>query len=160
MTQVEVVDPESGLLGMYVGYIADRKDPEGLGRVRICVPGVREPFSARAWPLGTSGGGMKDHGFFAVPEEGAEVALFFNQGDVDAPYYLSAQWGKPKGESEVPEEATEGSARQSRHRHAPELASVQVQRSDATLELRVRVRESGRSSATGSVEEVSLTLSA
>ena len=41
-----------------------------------------------------------------------------------------------------------------------ELVSVQVQRSDATLELRVRVRESGRSSATGSVEEVSLTLSA
>ena len=41
-----------------------------------------------------------------------------------------------------------------------ELVSVQVQRSDATLELRVRVRESGRSSATGGVEEVSLTLSA
>ena len=41
-----------------------------------------------------------------------------------------------------------------------ELVSVQVQRSDATLELRVRVRESGRSSARGSVEEVSLTLSA
>ena len=31
--------------------------------------------------------------------------LFFNQGDVDAPYYLSAHWGKPDGESEVPEEA-------------------------------------------------------
>ena len=41
-----------------------------------------------------------------------------------------------------------------------ELVSVQVQRSAATLELRVRVRESGRSSASGSVEEVSLTLSA
>jgi len=41
-----------------------------------------------------------------------------------------------------------------------ELVSVQVQRSDATLKLRVRVRESGRSSATGGVEDVSLTLSA
>ena len=40
-----------------------------------------------------------------MPEEGAEVAVFFNQGDVDAPYYLSAHWGKPDGESEVPEEA-------------------------------------------------------
>ena len=50
-------------------------------------------------------GGFKDRGFFAVPEEGAEVAVFFNQGDVDAPYYLSAHWGKPDGESEVPEEA-------------------------------------------------------
>ena len=96
---------DSRLLGMYVGYVTDRKDPDGIGRVRVCVPGVLEPFSAWAWPLGTSGGGMKDHGFFAVPEEGAEVAVFFNQGDVDAPYYLSAHWGNPDGESEVPEEA-------------------------------------------------------
>ena len=96
---------DTRLPGMYVGYVTDRKDPEGLGRVRICVPGVLEPNSAWAWPLGTCGGGFKDRGFFAVPEEGAEVAVFFNQGDVDAPYYLSAQWGKPGGESEVPEEA-------------------------------------------------------
>ena len=96
---------DTRLPGMYVGYVTDRKDPEGLGRVRVCIPGVLEPESAWAWPLGTSGGGSKDRGFFAVPEEGAEVAVFFNQGDVDAPYYLSAQWGKPGGESEVPEEA-------------------------------------------------------
>ncbi len=96
---------DTRLPGMYVGYVTDRKDPEGLGRVRVCIPGVLEPNSAWAWPLGTCGGGFKDRGFFAVPEEGAEVAVFFNQGDVDAPYYLSAQWGKPGGESEVPEEA-------------------------------------------------------
>ncbi len=40
-----------------------------------------------------------------MPEVGAEVAVFFNQGDLDAPYYLSAHWGKPEGKSEVPEEA-------------------------------------------------------
>jgi uncharacterized protein involved in type VI secretion and phage assembly len=40
-----------------------------------------------------------------VPVKGAEVAVFFNQGDVDEPYYLSAHWGKPDDESEVPEEA-------------------------------------------------------
>ena len=96
---------DTRLLGMYVGYVTDRSDPEGLGRVRVCIPGLLEPHSAWAWPLGTSGGGSKDHGFFAVPEVGAEVAVFFNQGDVDAPYYLSAHWGKPDGESEVPEEA-------------------------------------------------------
>lgn len=96
---------DTRLPGMYVGYVTDRKDPEGLGRVRVCIPGVLEPNSAWAWPLGTCGGGFKDRGFFAVPEEGAEVAVFFNQGDVDAPYYLSAHWGKPGGESEVPEEA-------------------------------------------------------
>ena len=96
---------DTRLSGMYVGYVTHRKDPEGRGRVRVCIPGVLEPHSTWAWPLGTSGGGFKDRGFFAVPEEGAEVAVFFNQGDVDEPYYLSAHWGKPDGESEVPEEA-------------------------------------------------------
>jgi len=96
---------DTRLPGMYVGYVTHRRDPEQLGRVRVCIPGVLEPFSAWAWPLGTVGGGSKDRGFFTVPEEGAEVAVFFNQGDVDAPYYLSAHWGKPGGESEVPEEA-------------------------------------------------------
>jgi len=96
---------DTKLIGMYVGYVTHREDPEGLGRVRVCIPGVVEPHSSWAWPLGTSGGGFKDRGFFAVPEEGAEVAVFFNQGNVDAPHYLSAHWGKPEGESEVPEEA-------------------------------------------------------
>ena len=96
---------DTRLLGMYVGYVTHRRDPDQLGRVRVCIPGVVEPHSAWAWPLGTAGGGFKDRGLFAVPEEGAEVAVFFNQGDVDAPYYLSAHWGKPDGESEVPEEA-------------------------------------------------------
>jgi hypothetical protein len=96
---------DTRLLGMYVGYVADRRDPERLGRVRVCVPGLLEPYSAWAWPLGTVGGGAKDRGLFAVPEEGAEVALFFNQGDVDQPHYLAAHWGKPRGLSEVPEEA-------------------------------------------------------
>lgn len=96
---------DTRLLGMYVGYVTHRRDPDRLGRVRVCIPGVVEPHSAWAWPLGTAGGGFKDRGLFAVPEEGAEVAVFFNQGDVDAPYYLSAHWGKSDGESEVPEEA-------------------------------------------------------
>ena len=64
---------DSRLLGMYVGYVTKRDDEEQLGRVRVCIPGVLEPESAWAWPLGTSGGGSKDRGFFAVPEEGAEV---------------------------------------------------------------------------------------
>jgi len=92
-------------LGLYVGYVTDRNDDAQLGRVRVCIPGVIEPESAWAWPLGTVGGGSKDRGFFAVPEKFAEVAVFFNQGKEDAPYYLPAHWGKPGGESEVPAEA-------------------------------------------------------
>ncbi len=91
--------------GMYLGHVTDRRDPEGVGRVRVCVPGLLEPHSAWAFPLGTGGGGSKNRGLFAVPEEGAEVAVFFHQGDIDQPFYLAAHWGKPDGQSEVPEEA-------------------------------------------------------
>ncbi|HET6344124.1 MAG TPA: phage baseplate assembly protein V [Myxococcota bacterium] len=93
------------VFGMYLGVVTDRDDPEQLGRVRLRVEGLVEPQSGWAWPLGTSGGGSKDCGFFAVPEVGAEVAVFFRAGDIDAPHYLPAHWGKPAGASEVPAEA-------------------------------------------------------
>ncbi len=96
---------ERRLVGMYLGYVTDRDDPEQLGRVRVCIPGVMEPDGPWAWPLGTLGGGSKNRGFFAVPELGAEVAVWFSQGDRQCPWYLTAQWGKPDGESDVPEEA-------------------------------------------------------
>ena len=99
----EIAHPR--LLGMHVGYVTDREDPEMLGRVRFCIPGMIEPSGPWAWPLGTCGGGFKNRGLFAVPEVGAEVAIFFNQADISEPYYLSAHWGKPGGNSEVPEEA-------------------------------------------------------
>lgn len=96
---------DTRLHGMHLGFVVDRRDPEQLGRVRVRIPGVIEPASAWAFPLGTAGGGARYHGLFAVPPDGAEVAVFFHQGDVDAPWYLSAHWGRPGGESEVPEEA-------------------------------------------------------
>jgi uncharacterized protein involved in type VI secretion and phage assembly len=96
---------DTRLLGMYLGHVTSRDDPERLGRVRVCVPGVLEPESEWAWPLGTVGGGSKNRGAFFVPAVGAEVAVFFAHGDIDSPFYLSGHYGKPDGESEVPEEA-------------------------------------------------------
>lgn len=100
------LEPEQQRLqGLFIGSVTDRNDPEGLGRVRFCIPGLIEPSGPWAFPLGTSGGGSKDTGLFAVPELGAEVGILFNQGDPDAAYYMTAQWGKPGGVSEVPKEA-------------------------------------------------------
>jgi len=89
--------------GLYIGQVVDRADPERLGRVRVRVPGLVEPASAWAFPLGTVGGGSAQRGFFAVPQLGAEVGVLFHQGDVDHPYYLAGHWGKPDGATEVPE---------------------------------------------------------
>lgn len=89
--------------GMHLGYVTDRNDPEQLHRVRLCVPGIVEPQSGWALPLGV--GGAKDWGAFAVPPLGAEVAVWFRCGDIEAPHYMPAHWGKPNGQSEVPPEA-------------------------------------------------------
>jgi uncharacterized protein involved in type VI secretion and phage assembly len=91
--------------GLYIGEVVDRDDPEGLGRVRVRIPGLVEPSSAWAFPLGTLGGGSDRRGFFSVPEKGAECGVLFSQGDVDHPYYLCGHWGKPDGQAEVPEPA-------------------------------------------------------
>ncbi len=96
---------QKGMFGMYLGYVADRDDPDQLGRIRVCIPGLMEPAGPWAWPLGTMGGGSKNQGMFAVPGLGAEVAVWFCQGAIDCPWYLCAHWGKPDGQSEVPEEA-------------------------------------------------------
>lgn len=106
--EFDTTDPR--YTGLYIGYVIDRVDPEVLGRVRVCVPGLIEPASAWAFPLGTVGGGSNRRGFFAVPEVGAEVGVLFHQGDPDHPYYLSGHWGKPGGASEVPAAAHDLSA--------------------------------------------------
>jgi hypothetical protein len=109
MTASHFDDVDSALdlrfVGMQLGYVTHRDDPEGLGRVRVCVPGLIEPHSEWAWPLGTVGGGSKDCGFHAVPELGAEVAVWFRGARPEAPHFLSAHSGKPSGQSELPEEA-------------------------------------------------------
>jgi uncharacterized protein involved in type VI secretion and phage assembly len=94
------------MFGMHLGYVTHRGDPERLGRVRVCIPGLIEPHSDWAWPLGTVGGGSKDHGFFAVPELGAEVAVWFRHGSPEAPHYMAAHWGRPAAGPEAPPEAT------------------------------------------------------
>jgi hypothetical protein len=97
-------DPIPKMNGLYIGVVADRDDPEGLGRVRVRIPGLIEPASNWAWPLGSSGGGNEDEGFFNVPSLDSEVGVFFKLGDPDHPYYLPANWGS----GEVPEASSSG----------------------------------------------------
>jgi uncharacterized protein involved in type VI secretion and phage assembly len=91
------------MLGMHIGYVTHNDDPEGIGRVRACIPGLLEPHSAWAWPLGTVGGGSSGRGLFAVPAVGAEVAVFFAAGDVGRPHYLCAHWGRGEAPAASPD---------------------------------------------------------
>jgi uncharacterized protein involved in type VI secretion and phage assembly len=97
--------PDLPLYGPQPGTVLDRADPRQLGRVRVTIPGLVEQGTGWALPMGTVGGGEQNRGFFAVPEEGAEVVVFFRGGNVDQPYYICSNWGAPGGSSDVPESA-------------------------------------------------------
>lgn len=93
-------------LGMAVGVVVDNEDPEKVGRVRVRVPGIFEPASPWALPLGWPGAGAKQRGGFYPVPKGAEVAVFCNMGDQDHPYYISANPGRGEQPEEVQDSAT------------------------------------------------------
>lgn len=94
--------PDPRFTALYDGVVTNNADPKRLGRVKVRVPGMIEPESAWAIPVGGSGGGSNTRGFFFVPEVGAEVAVFFKQGDVDFPRYMPSAWGNTKGVPDSP----------------------------------------------------------
>lgn len=105
---MEFDDPEAlRYLGLYDGTVVNNADPELLGRVRVNIPGLIEPESAWAEPVGTAGGSAQK-GDFNVPELGASVTVQFLMGDPDRPKYQSGHWGKPKGKSEAPTYVQDG----------------------------------------------------
>lgn len=89
-------------LSMHVGVVVSNKDPLKMGRCRIRIPGVY-PDGGGPWalPLGWPAAGSAQRGYYGPPPEGADVGVLFNQGDPDAPYYISANPGQAETPSEV-----------------------------------------------------------
>lgn len=93
-------------VGLYMGVVINNKDPEKLGRVRARIPGITET-SPWAFPLGWPGAGARKRGSFSPPPEGAEVGVFFHQGDIDHPHYLCGHPGRGEAPDEVDESTPE-----------------------------------------------------
>lgn len=93
-------DPRYG--GVYQGEIVDNKDPLGIGRVRVCVPGLL-PDDGGGWflPMAGSGAGPQ-RGMWDIPDIGSEAYVQFLGGDPDKGRYLAGHWGKPEGVNEAP----------------------------------------------------------
>ena len=87
-----------------IGLVLDNQDPEGLGRVKINLPGLSEDESgywARvASPMAGGGRGM-----FFLPEPNDEVLVAFEQGDITRPYIVGALWN---GEDKPPDSNSDG----------------------------------------------------
>lgn len=92
-------------VALYRGVVTAINDPLKIGRVKVRVPGLLEPDSGWALPLNV-GGGAEALGFYFVPEVGAEVAVWFHQGDVDELHYIPGCFRAPGRSSGLNERIT------------------------------------------------------
>jgi uncharacterized protein involved in type VI secretion and phage assembly len=93
--------------GKYRGLVADRDDPERLGRLKVTVPSLMaDALPGWAWPVTPYGGG--GIGLFALPQIRDIVWVEFMEGDLMHPLWSGAAWAKPGGRSELPPEALDG----------------------------------------------------
>jgi uncharacterized protein involved in type VI secretion and phage assembly len=92
---------EARYYGKYRGFVADNKDPDRRGRLRVRVPSVlASEVSAWALPC-VPFGGLADQGFFMIPEVDAQIWVEFEEGNVHAPIWTGVFWQQP---SDVPSE--------------------------------------------------------
>jgi hypothetical protein len=95
------------LLGMHRGVVVDNADPKKIGRCVIRIPGITSDDGGPwAFPIGMLGAGSNRRGQFAVPPIGADVAVWFEQGDPDSPFYAGGNPGIEEVPPEVADDAT------------------------------------------------------
>lgn len=92
--------------GVYPALVADVRDPDGQGRVKVRLPWAPDPGGSayEAWArLATLMGG-NNRGSWFVPDPDDEVLVVFEGGDVRRPYVIGGLWNG----SDSPPETMDG----------------------------------------------------
>ncbi len=77
--------------GVVVGLVINNRDPQGLGRVQVKLPGVSDAEIGYWARLAVLMAGA-NRGTFFLPEVGDEVLVAFEAGDRTRAYVLGALW--------------------------------------------------------------------
>jgi len=77
--------------GVAIALVANNKDPDGLGRVKLKYP-WREDGQESFWARIAVPMAGHDRGTYFLPEVGDEVLVAFDKGDIQHPYVLGALW--------------------------------------------------------------------
>lgn len=89
--------------GVYIGIVADNKDPENHGRVKLTIP-VFDETKTTGWARVATLMAGSGRGSLFVPEVGDEVVVAFQLGDLRYPIVIGSLWsGKqlpPAGKDE------------------------------------------------------------
>jgi phage baseplate assembly protein gpV len=93
--------------GVSIGEVTDTNDPDRLARVKVRLP-VMSGDNVSHWARVISPGAGPERGSLTLPEIGDEVAIAFENGDVQRPYVLGGLWnGKNKAPS-IPQGVKDG----------------------------------------------------
>ena len=91
--------------GVVIGIVKSLDDPDGLGRVKLEYPWMAEESPESNWARIAAPMAGAERGFQFMPEEGDEVLVAFEQGEIRLPYIIGYLWN---GEDKPPrDEATQ-----------------------------------------------------
>ena len=127
---------DDAITGVVIGIVSDNDDPEGLGRVKLRFPWRTVEDESRWARIAVPMAGP-DSGTYFLPEEGDEVLVAFEDGDIHYPYVVGALWN---GQDEPPADNADGNndVRTIRSRSGHE-----IRMNDSDTEGRVEITTNG-----------------
>ena len=90
--------------GVYSASVLENHDPEGLGRVRVRVVGLPDPGNLWARVATLMAGANR--GTWFMPDEGDEVLVAFEGGDIRRPFVIGALWNRTAPPPEAADQAS------------------------------------------------------